>query len=219
MPLDYRPAIISLLKFVLSTHYPEAYSANYDGAKQKSFTFSVALAKPNFTNEKILLKGNNVKISISSWDEFDSMLIYNAFQKSKGHCHPLSDGNSMTVKSVKISPVREVPGSQVIIKFLSPLVVRDHKLGEPDRYYVYDDIGFDECLNRVVSRQLGRDVSIRLRPADGKKAVIMLFGVKMRTSVGTYSLEAEPDILSRLLKGGIGSRRSEGFGHFILAGR
>ena len=220
LPLDYRPALVSLLKSVLSRHYPEKYSNYYEsGPTQKSFTFSVALKKPQFKKEQILLSESSLKISISSSEEMDVLLFYNAFQKSKGLEHPLADENVLTIDTVELQAVPSIYGSTAIIKFLSPLVVREHLRGSPDKYYVSGEGDFEACLKKIVSKQLGTEVELALTPIAPRKTVVTAFGTKIRASIGTFQIDAGPEVLNCLLRGGIGSRRSEGFGHFTVVGR
>lgn len=219
LPLDYRPAFVSLIKAALSRFYPEDYKELYQsGAVQKSFTFAVRLPSPEFSADSIRLSGEMLTLTIASSEDYSSVLLYNAFQKSVGYEHPLEHGNSMTVTSVSICPERPVEAKSVEIKFLSPLVVRRHVHSEPDKYYVFDDEEFSSCLNEIVSRQLGTNTTVRLEPIAAKKTVVRSFGSKVRVSVGVYILSAAPEAIRVLSAGGIGSRRSEGFGYFRILG-
>lgn len=220
IPRDYRPAIVSLIKAVLSRNYPEAYTDMYEtGAKEKGFTFAVYFASPVFKKNVIELQSERVQITFSSSDECESILLYNAFQKSRGYSHPLSNGNAMRIDEVLIKAIPKLDSASATIRFLSPLVVRKHIRGEPDRYYTYEDGEFAACLNEIVSRQFNRNVELTLEPAAPKKTVVLSFGTKIRASLGIYRISGEPEVLDRLAKGGVGSRRAEGFGYFKVTGR
>ena len=220
LPRDYRPVFVSLVKSALESNYRDMYSKLYtQGPYRKSFTFSVSLPKPQFETDYIILSGNDVKCSFSSCDELDTLTLYNAFQKSKERVYPLCDGNSMELSSVYLKPVPVIRESYTEVKFLSPLVVRRHIKGQADKYFVYDDEDFLKCLAEIVTRQLLVKTFISIEPISPRKTVVRSFGTNVRASLGTYRLYSTPDVLNLLLNGGIGSRRSEGFGHFTVIGR
>lgn len=217
---DYRPAFVSLIKASLSQNYPETFKKFYEsGAKQKTFTFSIALPTPKFEDDKIILGNEQIRMSLSSYSEEDSLIIYNSLFRYSGKEHPLAFGNTMSITSISLDLTPVINDNSIVIKMLSPLVVREHKPDKHDRYYIFDDVEFVKCLRDIVSRQLGHDVKVTLIPLVPKKTVVLCFGTNIRSSLGTYRLEAESDVINALLRGGIGSRRSEGFGHFKIAGR
>ena len=219
LPSDYRPTVLSLFKAVLKKHYPGDYAGMYEsGNVQKNFTFAIRFSNPSFSGERMTFADPNVRLSISSADERTALLFYNAFCKSSGYVHPLSGKGTIRVADVRITPHPECKGNTAVIKFSSPLVVRAHKPGEPDQYYIYGDPEFSNCLNHIVSRQLGRDTVISLEAISTRKTVVRCFGTKIRSSLGTYRISAEPQVLDRLIKSGIGSRRDMGFGCCTVIG-
>ncbi len=219
LPLDYRPTFVSLLKAVLCTHYPVAYAEMYENSNiQKDFTFAIRFCNPVFGEQELSVSNENIDFSLSSNNDYLSMLFYNAFQKSVDYCHPLGNHATMSVASVAVKAQPPITGNSVTVKFLSPLVVRQHTPGAADRYYIYSDPAFCDCLRFVVERQLGRAVDLRLEPVAPQKTVVCSFGVKIRCSLGTYRICAEPEILDKLSKSGIGSRRGEGYGYFKVVG-
>jgi CRISPR-associated endoribonuclease Cas6 len=219
LPKDYRPVFVSFLKSALSRHYPLAYEQMYGkSAIQKSFTFSIALPGPKFESDLIFLIKNELLLSLSTDEESDTLIFYNAFQKSMRASFPLINDNEMIPVKMNIRPSVKIKDSQTIIKFLSPLVVRKHIKSENDQYYIFGEEWFDECLEEVVSRRIGRKISIKLEPISPKKTVVRSFGTNIRCSLGIYKLKGEPEILTMLQNGGIGSRRNEGFGMFSVIG-
>ncbi len=218
LPADYRPTMLSLIKAVLSRHYPEDCTRMYSTATSKDFTFAIKFMNPIFSEETLSFASENILLTISSGDEYLSLLFYNAFCKSIGYSHPLNDGGSMSIRSVRILPQKKLDRNTVIIKFLSPLVVRKHAPDEDDRYYVFDDPEFSDCLDTVISRQLGRSVKVLIEPIAPKKTVVRCYGVKIRCSLGTYRISADPEVLNTLAKNGLGSRRNMGFGMFAVTG-
>ena len=221
LPREYRDAIVSLIKSVLSEEYPERFRVLYDGgAIMKDFTFSVLLSEPDFEPTCIRLRDASVRILLSSRNEMDALYLYNAFLKSRGKSYALADGNALKPERVTAKPMQILRTSPIIIRFLSPLVVRQHVADKPDRYYIYSDDEFSDCLHAVNARLLDDPAhSVKLTPLQPRKTVVDAFGVKIRCSIGTYELDGAPEDLTLLLAGGMGSRRSEGFGMFALARR
>ena len=218
LPKDYRPSFISYVKSALSRHYPEAFAAFYGENTQKDFTFSVALPHPSFETDSIVLDDTRIKIRLSSCAEEDTLLFYNTFIQSRSRPHPLPGHNTMTLQAVTLEPVPTLQAPEAHIKFFSPLVVREHAKGNPDRYYIFGDEPFASCLSHVVFRHVGGETRVALEPIAPRKTVVPCFGTKIRATIGTFRLTGERDVLNILLRGGMGSRRSEGFGHFMLAG-
>jgi len=218
LPMDYRPTILSLFKALLSRIYPEDFERLYASGVSKNFTFAMKFESPVFSEGKLSFSSENVLLRLSSGDEYLSMLFYNAFCKSIGYAHPLGSDRTMSVRDVHMLPQPKMNRNTAVIKFLSPLVVRKHMPGEPDRYYVFADPEFAPCLDSVVSRQIGRSVKVLIEPVAPKKTVVRCFGVKIRCSLGFYRITTEPEILDALTKGGLGSRRDMGFGLFAVTG-
>lgn len=219
LPSDYRPTILSLFKAVLEKHYPEDYADMYEnGNAQKDFTFAVKFSDPKFSGERMTFALPNVLLSISSADERLTLLFYNAFSRSRGYTHPLSENGTIRIMSVRITPHPEYRGGTAVVKLVSPLVVREHKRGSPDRYYTYDDPEFSDCFNHITGRQLGWDVNVSIQAVVPKKTVVRCFGTNIRSSLGTYRISAEPPVLDRLIKNGMGSRRDMGFGFCTVIG-
>ncbi|TQS82382.1 hypothetical protein A3206_01620 [Candidatus Methanomassiliicoccus intestinalis] len=221
LPKDYRPTIVSYIKYTLSKYYPKIYHDLYGtgGTIQKSFTFSVALPKAKFQSDSIELGNSRFWVTFSSSNDFDTLLLYNAFRKDMQNPYPIANGNYMALQYLKIKPVPKITENTITIRFLSPLVVRKHYAGEADKYYIFEDDEFSNCLNIVTSNRLGKDVKLDVEPISPKKTVVKSFGVNIRSSLGTYKVTSDPDVLNELLLSGMGSRRSEGFGHFEIVSR
>ena len=221
LPRDYRPLLLSYIKHVLSEYYPQQYHDMYDTGEpvQKSFTFSVALPKANFKKDIVELNNARFWATFSSSNDFDTLLLYNAFRKDMNKPYPIANDNHMALQYLKFKPVPKIVENTVTVRFLSPLVVRKHSKGEADRYYIFEDEEFNSCLNEITAKRLGRDLTLSVEPMAPKKTVVKSFDVNIRSSLGLYKLSSEPDVLNELLLSGIGSRRSEGFGHFEVVSR
>ena len=104
LPKDYRPTIVSYIKYTLSKYYPKIYHDLYGtgGTIQKSFTFSVALPKAKFQSDSIELGNSRFWVTFSSSNDFDTLLLYNAFRKDMQNPYPIANGNYMALQYLKI---------------------------------------------------------------------------------------------------------------------
>lgn len=219
LPLDYRPVLLSLIKVALSKNYPEEYEKLYLNSNQsKHYTFSLKMSHPVFENDVILLSSPEIVLDISSSDEYYALLLYNAFQKINRYTLPLQDNNGLSVVKTTIIPTKKITQNNIFVKFISPMVIRKHISGQPDKYYIYNDDEFLPTLKFIIDRQFGREINISIEPICPKKTVVLAFGTKIRSSLGTYRITSDPEVLDVISKGGIGSRRSEGFGYFQVIG-
>ena len=222
LPIDFRPAFVSLIKAALSKHSNDLYLNWYGDqtGKSKSFTFSVYLPDAQFTKEKVHLRGEFIKWQISTAELSDGIDLYNALLEFKTR-HPLKYGNAITVTKCAIQNTTPISESEIKIRFKSPLIVRDHKSDNIDKYLTYDDIDFEQMFKIVVENQLHADniesnFDVKLVPVSPKKTVVKVFGMHMRASYGVYLLQSDPQLLNYLFQAGLGSRRNLGFGMFEI---
>lgn len=219
LPLDYHPIFVSLIKKCLSDTYLEEFENLYSGTKSKDFTFSVKMNKPYFVQDKIILDGNKVVMMISLSDYRQSIILYNSFKNNINFIMPLKNENEMELVNVRINYDREVNKKEILIRFLSPLVIRNHKSDNTDIYYTYNDEGFFDCFNEVLKRQVGNaELKCDIEPVLPKKTVVKCFKFNIPVSLGIYKLSANPEVLNYLYNSGMGSRRNEGFGMFEIIG-
>ena len=224
LPKDYRPAFVSLIKKCLSSEFPQEFERLYGGnnAVQKSFTFAVKMSAPVFKKEQIDLSGDLVYMSLSTSDMRDGMILYNSFIKNVKTTLPLKNNNGMEIVNVRVIHTPEIKSNEAVIRFISPLVVRNHLLDEKDRYYTFEDDEFQNCLKEVIKRQLMNsgceEAEVLLEPVKAKKTVILSFGNKIRSTLGIFKIRSTPQVINFLWKAGIGSRRSQGFGMFEILG-
>ena len=124
---------------------------------------------------------------------------------------------------------KNIMSNRIRIKFLSPLVLRNHKekiinkkRKGKDIYFDFNDSDFNEQINYSVSRLIkdlklnGVNSNIKLKPYNNlaRKTVVSFKNILINSSIGEYILEGDSELLNILYKTGIGSRRSEGFGMF-----
>lgn len=236
---DYRALILSFIKNNLENNFNESYKEIY-GEKPtvKFFTFSVYLPKPKIEKEKIELDRNYFNVLFSIYDNKQFIEFYNSFnsminkkidnKENEKYSYPLKN-NKMELKNITMVNEKNIISNRVRIKFLSPLVLRNHKekminkkrKGE-DIYLDFNDSDFNEQINYSVSRLI-KDLklkevnsNIKLKPYNNlaRKTVVSFKNILINSSIGEYILEGNRELLNILYKTGIGSRRSEGFGMF-----
>ncbi len=215
LPLDYRRLILHFIKIILSSEDKEIYHKFYADGKnpRKPFTFWLVLPGAKFLDDKISLDKQEFTLNISSTDTKLLFILYNGFKKVNQF--KISEHNIATVKSVKVKEVKPIKDSQVIIKMLSPLVIRKHLKGEQDRYMLYNEDSFDEYFKINVSSQLtaGQNAP-QILPLKCKKVIVKAFGTNIPASLGVFKLSGEPEVLQKLFLIGLGSKNSAGFGKF-----
>ncbi|MDR0850714.1 MAG: CRISPR-associated endoribonuclease Cas6 [Christensenellaceae bacterium] len=233
IPLDYRSVILSFIKSVLEKKYPETYNELYLANRMKTYSFSVFLPVDKIEGDRFLLKENAISVKFSCADTKMLMKLYNSFLSMKNSeyegCdeYPLPGSNSMKLVGVNYSNTKPIFGNtnKVVIKFLSPLVVRKNLEGGKNFYLNYYDDGFAKTLQFVVSNYLKirniPDGKVALRPikpvpVTGKRLVIKYKDMNIDCSAGVFELEASPQIIEEAYMAGMGSRRSEGFGLFDI---
>ena len=236
IPKDYRILILSFIKNNLEKNFNESYKEIYDKKPTvKFFTFSVYLPKPKIEKEKIELDRNYFNVLFSIYDNKQFIEFYNSFnsminkeKENKENSYPLKN-NKMELKNITMVNEKNIMSNRVRIKFLSPLVLRNHKekiinkkRKGKDIYFDFNDSDFNEQINYSVSRLIkdlklnGVNSNIKLKPYNNlaRKTVVSFKNILINSSIGEYILEGDSELLNILYKTGIGSRRSEGFGMF-----
>ena len=203
----------------------------------KFFTFSVYLPKPKIEKEKIELDRNYFNVLFSIYDNKQFIEFYNSFnsminkkidnKENEKYFYPLKN-NKMELKNITMVNEKNIMSNRIRIKFLSPLVLRNHKeitinkkRKGADIYFDFNDSDFNEQLNYSVSRLIkdlklnGISSNIKLEPCkSARKTVVNFKNVSIHSSIGEFVISGKSELLNILYKTGIGSRRSEGFGMF-----
>ncbi len=221
LPLEYRKSYIAFLKKCLSEVNEGTYFERYyEKGKEKPFTFAIHMQKPVFEKEKICLEGNKVSMTFSSADDMTSFLFFSAFLNQKNRSFPLENGNYMILKNVVQKREEDVRGKQVLVHMLSPLCIREHtKEGNKDYYYSYAHPDFQRKAKTVIKRQLlaaGFSESladdVQIVPVNCKKIIVKHYGNQLECTLGDLLLKGDKAVLNYLVKAGVGSRSSAGFG-------
>lgn len=225
LPIEYRRSIISFIKKALK-EYEEGrfYSQFYGECVSKSFSFGMRLGKATFKNDCILLEDRNVKLILSINNNKEGFIILNSLMGMRNKKFPLSDGNSWVLERVDLSNEVEIKSSSVVFKLLSPLCVREHDCQtNKDYYYSVRSDAFIEKLRAVVKAQVGEEMksyvdTMQVVPIMNKKTVVKHYGQNIEATLGQIAISADALLLNYLYKGGIGSRKSSGFGLLDVGG-
>lgn len=221
LPLDYRRVILSFFKRSLSEiaegKYYEKY---YFTPERRNFTFAVNLPAPKFSKTEIELGKNEMKIIFSTADSTTGFVFMSAFIKQKGKEIPAPMNNTLRLVGVTQLPEKEVVSTSVLIKMLSPLCLRLHNADDNlDKYISVANSDFNSIAIEIIKRQLiesGFDEKIvsgfSIKPLNAKKTVVYHYKNYIECSIGDFIISADKAILNCLIKSGIGSRKSAGFG-------
>ena len=229
LPVDYRPIFVSFIKRCLSKHYSDVFEEYYSKQKPitKPLSFAVKVNRPIFNKDIISFNSEQVLMTFSVGNPRDSIIFYNAFLKSKDNAFPIADSNILKLSSVQVLQNRYIEERIVLIRFLSPLVVRVHSSDNKDRYLNVNDEQeeFQNHLKEVVKNEVNALAKTNcftdefsLEPIKAQATVVKSFGCMISASLGIFKLTGEPTLINFLYEAGMGSRRSEGFGLFEIIG-
>lgn len=241
IPNDYRSLILSFIKYSLEKNFKETYEEMYNNKNHtvmKSFTFGVYLpnAKIDENDKKYIeLSNNYINVTFSIFDPKEFIELYNSFNYMRQNDYPMDNNNLMSLKNITMAKEKIISEDKAIIKFLSPIVVRNHnKETNKDIYLDFEDEDFNKYLNNSIeriAREFGFEQGvIKLTPItilnengeeikkESKTTAVQYKDRLINCSYGKFIIEGDKTLLNNLYKTGIGSKRSQGFGMFELIG-
>lgn len=220
-PIDFRKVFLAFFKkSLMDVENGKYFNQYYEPGQEKDFTFAVFFHNPRFLKTTIELGEARGKLLFSCSDKFTGFLFFSAFLEQVKKPFPVGGGNELVVISVKKVPQPETKEHQAMVKMLSPLCIRHHiREGNRDIYYLYNQEEFQEKACYVVRNKLMRagfseeiSSTLSITPVNCKKTVVDFYHRKFPCSLGYFLLEGDRAILNYLLKSGIGSHCSAGFG-------
>ncbi|MBP2657196.1 MAG: cas6 [Firmicutes bacterium] len=221
LPLDFRPAVISLFKHSLTVYQDgKHFDTYYDIGKSKLFTFSVNIPSSNFGRDFITVPSKEISIMFSTGNNTTGIVFFNALLMQKNIAFPLAFGNYMTITNMIINNEIPIMSDTISVIFKSPLCVRQHiKEGNKDIYYSYEKEGFNTALNNVLEWQITNSnlpatllKGFSLVPVQCKKTVVLHLKQYIEVTLGVFKLTGNIALLNYFYANGIGSRKSSGFG-------
>lgn len=229
IPLDYRSCLLSYFKKAFLNYSKDVYEELYhdDDPIRKPYTFSVFLGKANFGYKTISLNQKKFKLNFSTSHPEYGINFYNAMLKMRNISYPFSSNN---IRMQKFSLVKEktITQNQVLVKTMSPVIVRKHD-GEKnwDTYYAFNEEGYLDVLKENVFNSakeffdfdVKTDIEqIMIMPIEMKETMVLYHGHKIKGNLGKFVITGKTYLLDYLVKAGIGSRRSQGFGMVDVEG-
>lgn len=222
IPLDYRRKILSMIKKGLESTDKEKYQELYESNTFKEFTFSVYFGQAIFQKNVIQLKDNKFILNISTANMELAFYLYNCLTSLRFKKLDWGNGLSVKIQSVSRVPQPSITEDCVVLKTLSPIVVRDHnKETSKDWFYSVEAPEFLEILKRnmvsslvpILGEYIRYDVEeLELKPINMKKTVVRFYDRQVECSLGCFSLSGKPHLLNYLMQSGIGSLTGSGFG-------
>lgn len=219
--VEYRRVIMHFIKTCLGeANNGKYYEDLYGEPKPRNFTFAVFFDSPVFKEEEIQLASNRVKVIFSIVDKMESYIFYSSFLEKKRSKVMLEHNNYMILEKVTKLAEPQVHNSSMLVKMNSPLLVRKHnKQNNIDWYYDFTQEEFEEeSMNNLRFQLTNAGFSeklqegLRLQPIKCRKVIVKHYDCKFAGNLGNFLLEGNPIVLNYLLKAGLLSRRSEGFG-------
>lgn len=150
-----------------------------------------------------------------------AITIYNAFNHQKNEKFSINQ-NSWTLQNIVLIPEKEIKDNKIVIKFQSPLCVRQREENK-DYYYSFENEKFEETLKMNIKEQLKITniplelvETLKVTPIKAKKVIIKFYEKQIECSTGIFELEGNIELLNYLYKAGMGSKHSAGFGMFQI---
>lgn len=223
LPIQYRKNVISFIKLSLSEYDEDYYKRFYNQKDNiiKPYTFSVFLKKPEFKEEIIIIKNKQLELNISIADYEIAIILYNAFNHQKNKKFSLNK-NSWILRNISMINEKEIKSEELVIKFMSTLVVRKRD-NNKDYYYSYKDKEFLNTLKINIKEQLKITNlpetildTFSIEPILAKKIIVKFYEKSIETSGGIFKISGDMNLLKYLYEAGIGSKHSCGFGMFQI---
>ena len=224
IPKDYHRFFLKIIKKSLKNYDNKFYKMLYKrGAKMKPYTFSVYLDIKGFEENNIILKNKKVKMFFSTDKGIFASKFALAFLEMKNQKFKFINNISAKLLSVEFKELIKTNKNSAIIQIASPLVVQSHSRNN-DYFYLYDEKGFIEQLIKIINSQITKlgykykkDLdSFDLVPYKPKKTVVKFYEKSIAANRGKFIIQANSELINWLQLIGLGSKRSCGFGKFII---
>ena len=216
--LDYNRKILSLFKKALENYKLEIKDYFYGDPKEKDMTFSCYLPIEKIEENKIFLKENKFKITLSLEKTIEAIHFYNALIIGKNLKFDFGN-NKAEILDVKSLKEKEINSEIIMFKTLSPILVREKpKDSNKSWYYVLNEEKAMEVLKKnlihtLKNKFLIKDIEdLEIIPIDIKKVIITYYNFKLPATKGIIVIKGKKEILNYFYKAGFASRKSSGFG-------
>ncbi len=216
---DNRRTFISFFKKAIESYMDGRFFKDMyqDGAKKKSFVWSLKFTKPNFKGDVILLGDTGVEMTLKCDDVQTALIYYSAMLEQKDKKFPVGDGNHISLKNIRKAQEKEVVTDTAIFKVLSPICLKIHeKENSKDRYLTVEDSEFAVELNKKICEDLPymcEEINnLKYNFEHMRKVIVPAYGIKIQCTIGSFTVAGDHRVLNHMLKNGVGSKRNSGFG-------
>lgn len=222
-PIQYHRNIMSFIKLSLTEYNQNYYEKLYHAKDNiiKPYAFATLFSSEKFEQDTITLKEKRFEILFTIAEPEIAVALYNSFNHQKGKKFPIHH-NAWTLQNISMISEKQISETSLQIKFLSPLVARSRE-NRKDFYYSFEHQEFLDTLKINIKEQLKITNispelvdSLSIQPIQAKKIIIKFYEKKIETSIGTFQITADKELLKYLYQAGIGSKRSSGFGVFEI---
>lgn len=225
IPLDYRKLFVSFFKNAL-TNYSESEIKKYynnDDPIIKAFSFAVFFERPKFSRDKIELGNNKLILNYTTPCYDTGINYYNALAKMLNKPYSVSNKNTITLKNINMIKESVVLSDELNVRIMSPIVVRLHQKDKNlDKYLMPMDEDYNVFLKRQIESSLkvsGSDEILEdldlfsvVDYSNTKAVKVLFYGHKITGIVGSIKIKGTSRLLDFIIKSGLGSRTSAGFG-------
>lgn len=242
LPIYYRTLFMSFIKKALSTYNQEYFKRLYwwedkKNKWQKPFVFAVNFPNMNFTDDKVLFRGDIVlNLSTSDYEFFVNM--YNSLINNCLYPYALTGNCEIRLRRMYLIREPERFNTTMTFKTFSPILIEKKEEGKKIPVLPHQK-EFEDVFNNIVDFEIRNIRSLRgqnrglqdkiiFKPINIQKAVI-----KHRISefventtknymyltgfTGLFELSGDPEDLREVYQNGIGFRRGQGFGFIEVA--
>ncbi len=233
---DYRRDILKFIKKILYLENQEIYQKYYTDKKvnkSKPFTFSVSFEVHSEEKDYFILKNNIAKIHFSFIDPIWGINIYNGILKLKNNPQIFTDSNEI-IRNIYLERAKKIDDKSILFKTFSPILVRKFEGKKGVGFLSFDDPNFKPNLISSILSMAKRHL-LTVEPACTSHTYRFLEEeididiIKMRSNIinnyggeignkGIIKISAPTEILKLIYDGGIGAKRSQGFGMLEVIG-
>lgn len=222
-PIQYRKSILSFIKKSLTEYSEEYYKKLYNERDNiiKPYTFAIFFNNPEFRENQIIIKDKKFQMNMSIADMEIAVALYNSFNHQKQQKFSLNN-NSWKLENISLINEKKIETGNINIKFMSPLVVRNRQ-NQKDYYYSYGSQEFLDTLKINIKEQLKitnmpENIvdTFEIKSDNYKKVIVKFYEKKIESTLGSFNIKGDIDLLRYLYQAGVGSKRSSGFGMFEI---
>lgn len=224
-PSDSTRLLISFFKKSIEAYDIELFEKLFGKGqtKMKSYAYDVYLPIKGYEKGSFLLKQPFFKITFSSCSLEEFGLFFGAFANQKYQPYHWQGTYQFTLKELKVLKSREIEDEQLMIDFISPLLVLDYDLETGYKHcFTPENVEFESALRRVLQCQIDTLAphltldGFQLIPIKTKQVMAQSYGLNLRSTRGLFYLSGSKELLQLLYDAGIGNSRGAGFGLFNI---